>query len=129
MPHTKTPKPCKRTKKVKRKSKNNKLWHFWYYEWAETEWSKNAIYYKGAFDEVCDDFHLFLENKLFPGIKKGYIRMEDEYGEELRNIPDDDLDQEVVIRFRPCKLMNRMHRYLARDIFEDHCMAMEECGI
>ena len=124
--------PPKRAKVEKLSEKE--LWGYWYYEWAETDWSEgehyirkyDPVYYEGFVKELADDFQSFAAKKLFPGIEKEYITMWDEDGNNLTTI--EDMSQKVVIRLNPNTLINKMHIYLRKDTFEDHCMAMEENG-
>lgn len=124
MPHT-TKSVSKNTDKMV--VSNKKLWTFWYYNFADYEWNEE-VFYKGPFEDLrCDGSSDFLNNKLFPGIKKGYILMEDEDQNELTQIPRD-LKQKVVVYFKPVNLLKKMHRYLRNDTLEDHYLALEECG-
>ena len=121
--------------------KHIELWHFYYYKWAETHFSigelpsdlnpKNRnsgpIYYKGTFEKICgSDLSKFVNDRLFPGLKNGYITMDNKYKEAPQML--NYMGQEVTIRFDPKKIVSKMHLYLAKDVFEDHCMAMESCG-
>ena len=107
-------------------TKTLELWTYWYYEWADTGFSMDPVCYEGLVKELADDFQSFVEQKLFPGIEKEYITMWDEHGKKLTTI--EDMSQKVVIRSNPNTLINKMHIYLEKDVFEDHCMAMEENG-
>lgn len=105
------------------------LWTFWYYNLAGYEYNEE-IFYNGPFEDLrCDgsDYYDFLNNKLFPGIKKRYISMEDEDQNEITQIPTD-LKQKVVVYFNPENLFKKMHRYLPKDTLEDHYLALDECG-
>lgn len=107
---------------------NKKLWTFWYYNLVDYEYE--TIFYKGPFEKLrCDgsDYYFFLNHILLPGIEKGYVSMEDEDENKLTEIPTK-LKQSVVVYFKPENLIKKMHRYLAKDILEDHYLALEECG-
>jgi len=137
-----TAKPSKKV--LKKKLEEKKLWHFWFLEWANSEYEgakeEDAIYREGTFEECYDDGE-FLRDKLVPAIRKGLVMMVDEEGEAWTssNISDDRVidwnyleeeygEQEVVIRFNPEKLISKMHCYLSRDEMETHYTALEECG-
>ena len=134
MPHTtkqrKQPAP---SKKVLRKRANRKLWMFWYKNFEDNEYpgaqEEDGVFYEGPFDQCCTTAGDFIRKKLLPGIKKKYVILEDEDGEDLTEIPDDDdLDQEVVIRFNPEKIINKMHYYFPRSVLKQHYTALKECG-
>ena len=105
------------------------LWHYWYCEWAELDFSMEQEYYEGKLkDVVVDDFSSFVHKKLLPAIRMEYIKVWDEHGKELKDIAlGDDLNQEVIITFKPNALMQKMG-HLSSDVFEDHCGSMEENG-
>lgn len=127
MPHT-TNVVSKNTRK-KVVKKNSKLWTFWYYNFADYGWNEE-VFYEGPFEDLrCDgsDDYDFLNKKLFPGIKKGYVYMEDKDQNKLTQIPTD-LKQKVFVYFNPKNLLKKMHRYLSKDILEDHYLGMEEFG-
>ena len=135
MPHT-TRSVSKNTAKkvVKKKSSNKGLWLFWFYNFADYEYpgagDSDEAFYEGPFEDLRvdgGDFFDFLKHRLFPGIDKRYIYIEDEDGNELTQIPDD-LRQEVIVYFHPENIIKKMHRYLARFLLEDHYQALEDNG-
>lgn len=135
MPHTtKSVKKTTCKKVMKKKSTKMKLWKFWYYNFSDYEYpgagDSDEAFYEGPFEDLRvdgGDFYDFLKHRLFPGIDKGYVYIEDENGNEVTQIPSD-LRQEVIVYFHPENIIKKMHRYLDRDILEDHYLALEECG-
>ncbi len=111
------------------KNMGKALWIFWYYNLADYEYDKDILYTGPLEDLRCDgsDYHDFLDNKLFSGIKEKYVYMEDKHGKELTQIPTD-LKQEVVVYFNTENLLKKMHQYLPKDTLEDHYLALEEFG-
>jgi len=106
---------------------------FWFKNWEDNEFpgaqEEDGVFYEGAFDQCSTNNGDFIRKKLLPGIKKKYVILEDEDGEDLTEIPDDDdLDQEVVIRFNPEKIINKMHHYFPRSVLKQHYTALKECG-
>jgi hypothetical protein len=136
MPHTKTPKPCKRAKKSVKKAKKYNLWKIWFNKWKDQGFpgagDSSSAFYGGLFKDIpVDPFehHRFLMYELFPGIKRGYIHIEDDKGHELKHMPyDDDMDQEVVVYFRPENIIKKMHLYLRGDTLEQHYEALKQRG-
>ena len=134
MPHTtRQTKQAAPSKKVLRKRANRNLFMFWFKNWEDNEFpgaqEEDGVFYEGAFDQCCTENGDFIRKKLLPGIKKKYVILEDEDGEDLTEIPDDDdLDQEVVIRFNPEKIINKMHHYFPRSVLKQHYTALKECG-
>ena len=130
MPHTtKSVKKTTCKKVMKKKSTKKKLWNFWYYNFADYEWNEE-VFYEGPFEDLrCDgsDYYDFLNHMLFPGIDSNYISMQDKNGNKLTQIPTN-LKQKVFVYFKPGNLIEKMHRYLPKDILEDHYLALEECG-
>lgn len=136
MPHTKTPKPCKRSKKRIKKMRKRNLWNIWFDKWKAQGFpgagDSDEAFYEGLFKDIpVDPFehHRFLMYELFPAVEKGYIHIEDDNGHELKFMPyDDDMDQEVVIYFHPEKIIKKMHVYLRGDTLEGHYQTLKKCG-
>ena len=135
MPHTKTHKPCKPSKKRIKKLRKRNLWNIWFNKWKDQGFpgagNSDESFYEGLFKDIpVDPFehNRFLMYELFPAVEKGYIRIEDDKGHELKYMPyDDDMDQEVVIYFHPEKIIKKMHLYLD-DTLEHHYQTLQLCG-
>ena len=82
-------------------NEKQKLWKFWHYEWAEHEFPR---------DDVVVQINC--KEHLGPGVSAGYITVEDD----------------VTIRFNTKNLIKHMRKYLPKETFIDHRMAMEEAG-
>ena len=101
------------------------IWEIVFYYFQDAEYpgagGDDSVWYEGQFSKFSGEY--IVEK----AINQGLISMEDEDEGDLRHIPVE-RNKEVIIRYNPENIIEKMHHNLPPMILREHYRRLEECG-